>query len=38
MVVFTTLKAAGQLGAEAKLRVESRRLERISIQGAYKVH
>jgi hypothetical protein len=38
IVVFTTLKAAGQLGAEAKLAVESRRLARMSIQGAYKVH
>jgi hypothetical protein len=38
IVVFTTLKAGGQLGAEAKLAVESRRLARMSIQGSYKVH
>jgi hypothetical protein len=37
IVVLTTLKAAGQLGAEAKLAVESRRLARMSIQGAYKL-
>jgi hypothetical protein len=36
--VFTKLKAPGQLGADEKLAVESRRLARISIKGAYKVH